>query len=104
MTPRSAMRATVCLAVLSFAVCCWAAAPPAAQPVHWAFRPPVRPEVPAVKDAAWGHNPIDAFVLARLEKAGLRPAAPADRVALVRRLSISLTGLPPSPEEVAAFV
>src|SRR5262249_1830572 len=101
---RSVMRSAVCLAVLSFAVCSWAAAPPVAQPVHWSFRPRARPEVARVKAATGGRTPIDAFVLARLEKARLRPAAPAERVALVRRLTISLTGLPPSPEEVESFV
>jgi hypothetical protein len=71
---------------------------------HWSLVPPVRPPLPAVKDAAWGRNPIDAFVLARLDGAGLRPAPEADRRTLARRLSLDLTGLPPSPEEAKAFV
>jgi mono/diheme cytochrome c family protein len=70
----------------------------------WSFRPVVRPKVPAVRDATWVRTPLDAFVLARLEAAGLRPAPPADRTALLRRLTYDLTGLPPAPEEVAAFL
>jgi len=71
---------------------------------HWAFVAPVRPAVPAVQNAAWVRNPIDAFILARLEKEGLKPAAEADRVALLRRLSLDLTGLPPTIAEVDAFL
>jgi len=71
---------------------------------HWAFIPPVRPALPAVKDKAWPRNPIDHFVLARLEEEGLRPAPEADPVTLLRRLSFDLTGLPPTPEEVDDFV
>src|SRR5262245_37823239 len=72
--------------------------------VHWAFRP-VRPvPVPAVRDVAWGRNPIDAFVLARLEQRGWKPAPPATRTALLRRVYLDLTGLPPSPEEQQAFL
>jgi len=72
--------------------------------VHWAFIPPERPALPPVKDAAWVKNPIDRFVLARLEKEGLTPSPEADRVTLLRRLSLDLTGLPPTVEEVDAFV
>ena len=71
---------------------------------HWAFRAPVRPPVPKVKNQKWVRNPIDNFVLARLEKEGLKPSAEADRVALIRRLSLDLIGLPPTPEEVDQFV
>jgi hypothetical protein len=74
------------------------------QPVHWAFVPPVRAPIPRVRAASWSRNPIDAYVLARLEKEGLTPSAPADRATLLRRVSLDLIGLPPSPEEVAAFV
>jgi hypothetical protein len=70
----------------------------------WAFRAPVRPAVPTVQDAAWVRNPIDGFIRARQEEAGLRPAPPASRTTLVRRLSFDLLGLPPTPEEVDAFV
>ncbi len=71
---------------------------------HWAFVAPVRPAIPNVKNSAWVKNPIDAFVLARLEKENLQPSPEADRVTLIRRLSLDLIGLPPTPEEVDAFV
>jgi len=71
---------------------------------RWAYGEVVRPALPAVSNANWVRNPIDALLLARLESAGLEPAPPADRVALIRRLTYDLTGLPPSPEEVDAFV
>jgi mono/diheme cytochrome c family protein len=71
---------------------------------HWAFVPPLKPELPAVIHANWVRNPIDRFILARLEKEGLTPSPEADRVTLLRRLSLDLTGLPPSVEEVDAFV
>ena len=71
---------------------------------HWAFVPPVRPAVPRVKNSGWGRNPIDAFILARLEAAGLTPSPEANARTLIRRLSLDLTGLPPSPEEVDAFL
>ena len=71
---------------------------------HWAFRPVERPEDPLIERDGWAAGPIDAFILARLDAAGLHPAPPADKAALVRRAYYDLTGLPPSPEEVAAFV
>ena len=71
---------------------------------HWAFLTPERPAVPVVADASWGRNAIDAFVLDRMAAAGLRPAPEADRRTLARRLSLDLTGLPPSPEQVDSFV
>ena len=71
---------------------------------HWAFQPPVRPSLPATGGANWVRNPIDRFVLARLEKEKLVPASEADRVTLIRRLSLDLLGLPPAPAEVEAFV
>jgi hypothetical protein len=70
---------------------------------HWAFHAPVRPPVPVVKNAAWARNPIDYFILARLEKEGIQPSAEADRVTLIRRLSLDLLGLPPSLPEIDAF-
>jgi mono/diheme cytochrome c family protein len=70
----------------------------------WSFQPVKRPPIPAVKHKEWVRNPIDAFVLARLEKAGLQPAPPAGRVALLRRVTYDLIGLPPTPAEVTAFV
>jgi hypothetical protein len=71
---------------------------------HWGFVGPVRPAAPAVKNPAWVRNSIDAFVLARLEKEGLTPSAEADKVQLLRRLSLDLIGLPPTPAEVDAFL
>jgi hypothetical protein len=71
---------------------------------HWAFIPPVRPVQPAVKNAAWARNPIDTFVLARLEREELRPSAEAGRETLLRRVSLDLTGLPPSIGEMEAFL
>ncbi len=71
---------------------------------HWAFQPPVRAEAPAVQQEAWARTPIDRFILARLEKEGIQPGPEADRVTLIRRLGLDLLGLPPSIEEVDAFV
>ncbi|HZF39186.1 MAG TPA: DUF1553 domain-containing protein [Blastocatellia bacterium] len=71
---------------------------------HWAFIPPRRPPLPAVKDRRWPRNAIDYFVLARLEKEGLTPAPAPDRATLIRRVSLDLTGLPPTPAEVDAFL
>jgi hypothetical protein len=71
---------------------------------HWAYIKPERPAIPAVKDTAWVRNPIDSFVLARLEKEGLRPTAEASRETLIRRVSLDLIGLPPTLAEVDAFV
>jgi mono/diheme cytochrome c family protein len=71
---------------------------------HWAFVPPRRPAVPDVKDAAWCRNEIDRFILARLEREGLKPSPEADRETLLRRLTLDLVGLPPSPAELDAFL
>ena len=73
---------------------------------HWAFRPPTRADLPmsARGHAHWVRNPIDAFVLERLERAGLEPNPEADRPTLLRRLALDLVGLPPTPEEVAEYV
>ena len=74
---------------------------------HWAFMKRTAPVIPAFStaaDRAWVKNPVDAFILQRLQKAGLKPSAPADRVTLIRRLYFDLIGLPPSPREVADFL
>ena len=71
---------------------------------HWAFEAPVRPAQPEVTTAGWVRNPIDSFVLHKLEPAGLHPSPEADRATLIRRLSIDLVGTPPTPDEVDAFV
>jgi hypothetical protein len=70
---------------------------------HWAFRPVTRPAVPAVA-SPWARTPIDRFILARLAKEGLKPSPEADRATLIRRLRFDLLGLPPTPEEIDAFV
>ena len=70
---------------------------------HWAFVKPVRPVPPKVKQSSWVRNPIDNFILAKLEKEGLKPSPEADRNTLIRRVTLDLTGLPPTPTEVEAF-
>jgi hypothetical protein len=77
---------------------------PEAAKKHWGFIAPVRPPIPQVGHKAWVRNPIDSFILARLEKEGLSPSAVADRVTLLRRLSLDLIGLPPTAAEVDAFL
>jgi hypothetical protein len=71
---------------------------------HWSFIPPVKPPLPAVKDEAWVRNPIDRFILSKLEERGLKPAPEADRALLARRVSLDLTGLPPEPALLDAFM
>jgi hypothetical protein len=70
---------------------------------HWSLIPPRRPQRPEVNDSSWPINPIDEFILARLEQEGLRPAPQADKRTLFRRLAFDLTGLPPTPEQVDAY-
>jgi len=87
----------------------WPGAEAAAEPVadkrasHWAFQKLTRPAVPRVQDEKWVRNPIDAFVLSKLEQRGWRPNPPAARSDLLRRIYLNLTGLPPAPGEQAAF-
>ncbi len=71
---------------------------------HWAFKRPERPALPLVKNANWVRNPIDSFIAASHQRQGLAPAAEADRRTLIRRLNFDLIGLPPTPQEVSAFV
>ena len=71
---------------------------------HWAFTKPARPALPNVRQRSWPKNAIDHFVLAKLEENKLKPSPPADRYALIRRLSLDLTGLPPTPAEIEAFL
>jgi len=71
---------------------------------HWAYVKPVRPALPAVRHGKWPRNPIDNFILARLEKEGMVPSPPADRRTLIRRVSLDLTGLPPRLDEVDRFL
>jgi hypothetical protein len=70
----------------------------------WAFQPPKKPTAPKVKNAAWVRSPIDAFLLAELDRKGLTPVGDADRRTLLRRVYLDLTGLPPTPEDVEAFI
>ena len=97
------------------AICRWidagAAGPDATTPIasspppkHWAYVKPVPPPIPQLKNVAWCRNPIDNFILAKLEKEGLKPSPAAGKTTLIRRVYLDLTGLPPSPKEVAAFV
>ncbi|MBI3865495.1 MAG: DUF1549 domain-containing protein, partial [Planctomycetia bacterium] len=76
----------------------------AAYTEHWSFVKPIRPVTPAVKRPGWSKTAVDDFVLAQLERRGLQPSPEADRYALIRRLSLDLRGLPPTPREVDAFV
>jgi hypothetical protein len=71
---------------------------------HWAYQVPVKANPPQVRNAAWPRNPIDRFVLAKLEAKGLQPAATADRHTLIRRVALDLTGLPPTPAELDAYL
>src|ERR1051326_4393105 len=71
---------------------------------HWAFIAPIRPTIPPVKNSRWVRNPIDSFIVEKLEKEKLQPSPEADKVTLLRRLSLDLIGLPPTIEEVDAFL
>jgi uncharacterized protein DUF1553/uncharacterized protein DUF1549/cytochrome c/concanavalin A-like lectin/glucanase superfamily protein len=71
---------------------------------HWAFQSPVKPKPPAVKDATWVRSPIDRFILAKLEEKGIAPAPSENRRALIRRVALDTTGLPPKPAEVETFL
>ncbi|MCX7400437.1 MAG: PSD1 and planctomycete cytochrome C domain-containing protein [Planctomycetales bacterium] len=73
-------------------------------PNHWAFVPPVEVAIPPVQNSAWPQSDLDRFVLARLEAEGLSPAPKADKQALIRRVTFDLTGLPPTPAEISAFL
>jgi len=101
---------TVLIAIVAQATVLRAADQPKDPPItaeqrdHWAYRSLKRPPVPHVKNTNWPRNGIDRFVLQRMEQAGLQPAPQADRVTLIRRVTFDLTGLPPSPEDVDAFL
>jgi hypothetical protein len=91
---------------LSFAVAAAAISKPfsAQQKRWWAFQKVVKPPVPEVSQKDWVATPVDAFVLAKLEEKGIKPNPPADKITLLRRVSLDLTGLPPTPEETQAFL
>jgi hypothetical protein len=100
----------VALSLLSTACGSEGAGVPEGSPVEhapssdfWSFSAPTRPAVPAVRESSWVHDPIDNFVLAKLEDAEIEPAPPAAAELILRRLSLDLTGLPPTPEEVSEF-
>ena len=76
----------------------------AAEKSFWAFQPVKDPALPAVKNQGWVQTPVDRFVLAKLEEKGLKPAAPADKITLLRRVTFDLTGLPPTEQETRAFL
>ena len=78
--------------------------PQSASKISWAFTKPERPAIPQIKNSGWVKNPIDVFVLAKLEAAGLKPSPTADKRTLIRRVTFDLTGLPPTPEEINAFL
>lgn len=78
--------------------------PTEVQRKHWAFLPIVKPPLPKVKNKTWGQSPIDRFVLVKLEAKGLPPAPPADKRTLLRRANFDLIGLPPTPQEMDAFL
>ncbi|PAW75543.1 MAG: hypothetical protein B9S33_21575, partial [Pedosphaera sp. Tous-C6FEB] len=98
------------LASLALTTACLAADPkvaakkPATPPTPWSFQPLKESPLPKVRNAKWPQTRLDHFLLAKQEQAGLKPAAPADPRTLIRRLHFDLTGLPPTPEEVEAFV
>src|SRR5262245_33099940 len=71
---------------------------------HWSFRPVVKPAEPEVADIGWVKTPVDRFILSKLERAGMKPSPPADKRTLLRRATFDLTGLPPTPEEIRAFL
>jgi hypothetical protein len=78
--------------------------PPDPRAAHWSFRPVKRPALPEVRNTAWPRNDLDRFILSRLEREGLAPSPEADRVSWLRRAHFNVTGLPPTPEQVKAFV
>src|SRR5262249_16414157 len=71
---------------------------------HWAFQPVPKPDLPSVHNSPWVRTPVDAFILTRLDERNWTPAAPASKLALIRRVYFDLTGLPPTPEAVQSFV
>ncbi|MGH9939643.1 MAG: DUF1549 domain-containing protein, partial [Blastocatellia bacterium] len=98
----------VVFAVLALACVVWAASDDlpftAEQLNHWAYQKVKKPKTPLVRNRAWVKTPVDAFVLAKLERGRIKPAPAADKITLLRRATFDLTGLPPTPEEVSAFL
>ncbi|NDB78026.1 MAG: DUF1549 domain-containing protein, partial [Verrucomicrobia bacterium] len=105
MTPRAGRHSRTLAFVLSLGLVGLLGAAASKQPQpNWAFKPVTRPAVPTPKNTAWSTNAIDRFLLTQMETHGLAPGPDADPRTLIRRLSFALTGLPPKPEEVEAFV
>lgn len=77
---------------------------PKPDPNHWSFQPPADPEIPAVRDSSWIRTGVDSFILSELEKKGISPSPEADRRTLIRRVTFDLTGLPPEPKDIDAFL
>jgi Protein of unknown function (DUF1553)/Protein of unknown function (DUF1549) len=102
--PRFLVLGLIALAASELSVDAQEPAKPDAAPAHWAFQVPKRPQLPEVLEAAWVRNPIDRFLLAALESVELKHSPEADRVALIRRVTFDLTGLPPTPREVGQFL
>ncbi len=108
MSPRCASAVAVLLGCLTLGSDAAAQVPP--KPLssedrnHWAFQPPRRSEPPAIKNRTWARNPIDRFVATRVETNGLSVSAEAERSTLLRRVSFDLTGLPPLPDDIDAFL
>ena len=84
--------------------CSAASEPPQPAHLHWAFRPVQSQPVPSVTNSPWARNPVDQFVLTELEAAGIQPGPAADRATLLRRVSLDLVGLPPTPDELKSFL
>src|SRR5262245_42442416 len=105
---RNAKPLKAVLAVLALACGVWAASdnlPVTAEEInHWAYQKVEKPKIPAVGNRAWVKTPVDAFVLAKLEGQGIKPAPAADKITLLRRATFDLTGSPPTPEEINSFL
>lgn len=100
--PRAGLLTVIAVVVFLFSIA--AADEPPVATDHWSYQVPRRPSLPVVKAREWPRNEIDYFTLSTMEQAGVKPAAVADRVDLIRRLSLDLTGLPPTLKEVDAFL
>ncbi len=107
------MRPKVASGVLLLLLAVWFSLPsvirgaepsPAASRKHWAYTKPATPPLPFVRKTGWARNPIDLFVLARLEKEGMEPSVEAEKAVLLRRVSLDITGLPPDPVAASAFL
>src|SRR5262245_5155539 len=105
---RNAKPLKAALALSALACGVWAASDnlpfTAEQLDHWAYQKVSKPKIPEVRNRAWVKTPVDAFVLAKLESQGVKPGPAADKITLLRRATFDLTGLPPTPEEVDAFL